>query len=133
MLFVSVAKNYFTWHYTKAFSELFAVWLNFLWFIIHFFSLPQLFTALFAPWRRITESRGNLLSLEDWLGFIIINLVSRLIGATFRLTIIVCGAVSLALTIALGILIFLCWWAAPIVITASLIGGVALLANSLIT
>jgi hypothetical protein len=132
MLFVSVAKNYFTWHYTKAFSELFAVWLNFLWFVTHFFSLPQLFGSLFAPWRRMTEDRRGVHSLEDWLGFIIINLVSRLIGATFRITIIVCGAISLALTIALGIATYLFWLIAPVVITASLIVGVALLVSGLI-
>ena len=127
MLFVSVLHHYVLWHYGRAFGEILHVYKNFFWFITHFFSLKQLFRSFFAPWKRMTEHRGRTLSLEDLAGFIIINLISRLIGFILRTSIIVAGLTALSL-LTLGLLIvYTAWVCAPILIIGCLYYGIVLL------
>lgn len=133
MLFTSIVRDYFRWHYTAAFREIFHLWLNFLWFTIHFFSLPQLARSWLAPWKRMTESRGSNWSFEDLASFIIINLISRLIGALLRTIIIAIGFSVLMLVVVTGFVTYLFWIIAPVVIFALLASGITLLlTNSII-
>ena len=39
--------DYLSWHYTRAFRDIGSVWLNFMWFILHFFSMPLFLRTLF--------------------------------------------------------------------------------------
>lgn len=118
MLFVYIISDYFKWHYTRAFSEIFHVWLNFAWFIIHFFSLSKLAHAWFAPFKRLTEERGDVFSFEDWAGFIIINLLSRLVGALLRTILIALGVLCLFILTGLGLLTLIFWITAPVSLLA---------------
>ncbi len=127
MLFLSIVHHYLLWHYSRAFLELFHVWQNFLWFVIHFFSLPQLMGSWIAPWKRMTEGRGQTWNLEDLAGFIIINLISRIIGFILRTIIIVIGLCSLFLTIIGGFAAYAFWVAAPLIIVLMLTIGITLL------
>lgn len=127
MLFVSVLHHYLLWHYGKAFGEIFHVWKNFFWFVINFFSLPQLIKSLFAPWKRMTEDRGKTFSFEDLASYIIVNLVSRLIGLLIRTTVIVCGIISLMFLSIGVVLTYIFWVIAPIIIAGCLYYGIVLL------
>ncbi|MCD5381679.1 MAG: hypothetical protein LR008_03865, partial [Candidatus Pacebacteria bacterium] len=84
MLFLMIVHRYFIWHYSRAFLEIFHVWRSFLWFVAHFFSITQLIRSWFSPWKRVVEGRGNKWDLEDLAGFIIIGLMSRIIGFILR-------------------------------------------------
>ncbi len=127
MLFISVLHHYLLWHYTSAFGEIFHIWKNFLWFVTNFFSLPQLTKSYFAPFKRMTEERGNSFNFEDLAGFIIINLISRLIGMLMRTVIIVIGVTSL-LVLSVGIVLtYIFWVTAPIIIVGCLYYGILLL------
>jgi len=101
MLFVSILHHYTLWHYTRAFTEILHVWSNLFWFVVNFFSLSQLARSFFSPWKRITESRGKTFSFEDLSGFIIINLISRIIGMMLRTAIILSGVATLLLLLIL--------------------------------
>jgi hypothetical protein len=127
MVFSYVVRDYFTWHYLRAWKELFHVWLNMLWFIIHFFSIPELFHSLFAPWKRMTEERKQGFSFEDFAAFIIVNLLSRLLGATLRGTILVAGLTLLSAAIVIGACVFIFWLVAPLTVIASFIFGFSML------
>jgi len=116
MLFASIISDYFVWHYTKAWFLMWGVWRNFLWFVIHFFSLPQLMRSWFAPFKRITEERGERFNLEDLAGFVIIGLLSRLVGAIIRTVIIALGVVTLMLTVVGGFVTYLVWALVPFII-----------------
>jgi len=116
MLFAAIIRDYFVWHYTEAWFLLWGVWRNFLWFIIHFFSLPQLARSWFAPFKRITESRGDKFSLEDFASYIIIGFISRVIGAIARTIIIIIGLIALITTIAGGFVTYLLWALVPFII-----------------
>ncbi len=127
MLFLSIVHHYLLWHYSRAFLEIFHVWLNLMWFVVNFFSIPQLLRALFSPWKRIVEDRGEKWNLEDLAGYILIGLVSRLIGFILRLTIILIGLVCLFMVVIGGFAVYAFWLAAPLIIIGLLGFGITLL------
>ena len=127
MLLLSVTHDNFIWHYTRAFKELFTVWVNILWFVVHFFSIPQLVKSWFAPYKRITEQRHRRFDLEDIAGYIIINTLSRIVGAVMRTILIGLGLLFLTLMIAFGVVVYLLWIFLPIIILATLVVGVSIL------
>jgi hypothetical protein len=127
MLFLSIVHHYLTWHYSRAFLEIFHVWLNLMWFVVHFFSIPLLLRSLFSPWKRISEGRGDKWSLEDLAGYLVIGLVSRIIGFVLRLSIIVVGLISLFIVVFGGFAVYVFWLAAPLVIIGLLASGITLL------
>lgn len=132
MIFSSIITDYFRWHYTHAFNELFHVWLNLLWFVIHYFSLPQLMRSWFSPWKRITEERRDGWSFEAIASFVVINLLTRLVGGIIRTAVIFIGALFLCVTIVAGAVIHLLWIVLPLLITAFFILGISLLVSHII-
>ena len=128
MLFLSIVHHYFYWHYSRAFFEIFHTWKNFIWFVGHYFSLRQLTVSWFSPWKRTVEGRGKKWDFEDLAGFIIINILSRLVGAVIRTVIIFIGVVSVLLTIVGGVLFYIFWTVAPFVLIVLLGFGLTLLA-----
>lgn len=133
MLLSTIVKDYTKWHYGEAFKELFHVWFNFLWFIIHFFSLPQLSKSLIAPWKRMTEERTKGFDFETFLSYILINLLSRVVGFILRSAVIILGLTLLLLATLTGFSIFLFWVIAPVGIVVLLAFGASLIiSNTLI-
>lgn len=116
MLFLSIVHYYLLWHYSRAFLEIFHVWFNFLWFIVHFFSIPQLLRSLFSPWKRIVEDKKSKWNFEDLAAYIIIGFFSRLIGFFIRTTVIITGLISLLCAVIAGFAVYVFWIAAPFAI-----------------
>lgn len=127
MLFLSIVHHYLLWHYSRAFLEIFHVWLNFLWFVVHFFSIPQLMRSWLSPWKRMVEDRGEKWNLEDLAGYIIIGLISRIIGFILRTIIISIGLICLLFTILAGFSVYIFWLAAPFAIILLFGFGITLL------
>lgn len=127
MLFLSIVHHYLRWHYSRAFFEIFHVWLNLLWFIIHFFSIPQLMRSWFSPWKRMTEERGEKWSFEDLASYFIIGFLSRLIGFFLRTIIIVLGLLCLFLTVITGFTVYAFWIFAPFIIIGLIGFGITFL------
>ena len=115
--------HYLVWHYTRAFGEIRHVAKNLLWFVVHFFSLPQLIRSFFAPYRRMTEERGNAFNLEDLASFVIIGLISRIIGMILRTVVILCGLAELSILLVLIVTTFVFWITAPLAIVTLIIIG----------
>lgn len=103
--------RYLAWHYSSAFREIVALWLNFAWFVTHFFSMPVHVRTLFAPWKRMNgayERKG----LEYLAETFVFNTISRVLGACVRLVLLVAGTLTLCLLsflfwVALTVWIFL--------------------------
>ena len=127
MLFLSIVQHYLLWHYSRAFLEILHVWRNFLWFWIHFFSLPELITNWLAPYKRMVEERHEAWDLEDLAGTVIIGLFSRLVGGLVRTVLIFCGLICLLMTILFGIMVYAFWLAAPVAIITLLTLGISLI------
>jgi hypothetical protein len=126
-MLITILQHYLLWHYTRAYAEMIHILKNLLWFLGHFFSIRPLTRTLFAPFKRITETRHKAWDFEDFAGRIIINLMSRLIGALLRGSVIICGLVSMLLTTLLGVTIFLLWFMAPVIIAAVITSGIVFL------
>ena len=127
MLFLSIVHHYFFWHYSRALREIFSIWKNFVWFVGHFFSIRQLAASWFSPWKRTVTGRGEKWNFEDLAGYIIVNIVSRIVGTVIRTVIIFLGVVSLIATIISGVIVYMFWILAPFVLIALLGFGLTLL------
>lgn len=119
--------DYFLWHYTTALKEGLHVWSNLVWFVVRLFSIPQLLGSLFAPFRRMTEERRKKWDIEDMMSTLVINTISRILGAILRLTFIIIGVLAL-IGLLIGIVIFLVTWVlAPALVVMSTGYGIFLL------
>lgn len=127
MLFISILHHYLLWHYQNALREILHVWRNLVWFTFNFFSISQLLRSYFQPWKRVTEGRGRTFKFEDLAGFIIINLISRMLGMLIRTSIIVAGLITLTLLVVGIILTYIFWLLAPILLVLSLYYGLVLM------
>jgi hypothetical protein len=127
MLFISILHHYLLWHYGSAFKEILHVWKNLIWFTFHFFSIPQLLRSFFQPWKRMTEGRGRTFNFEDLAGFVIINLISRILGIMIRTSIITLGVITLGLLIIGIILTYIFWLLAPLLLVLNLYYGLVLM------
>lgn len=105
--------DYFLWHYYRAPGEAFHIWQNLMWFIIRLFSIPPLLRSLFSPFRRMTEERKDKWDIEELMGVIIVNGISRVLGAILRLIIILIGILALTLLLMGIVLFYIFWFAAP--------------------
>jgi hypothetical protein len=127
MLFVHIVHHYLSWHYQAAIKELFHLWRNFAWFTLHLFSIPQLVGSWIAPWKRIEEKRGNTWNLEDLAGYLVIGLLSRLIGFMVRTIIIGIGLLVLTLVLIAGLVAVITWYLLPLIIVALIVIGAVII------
>lgn len=93
--------------------------------VSNMFSVPILLRTLWAPWRRIITYPGA--SLEAKLRAFGDNLVSRCIGFTVRLLVLLTAGILLVLTGGLGVAAVICWPLVPLVVLGSLVKGSGLL------
>lgn len=127
MFFLTLVRDYIVWHYFTALVDFLRLYKNFWWFTIQFFSIPQLAGSLFAPYKRITEHRAGLFDIEAWAGFIIINIISRLIGFIARICLITIGLIALVMQCLLSVIWYGIWLAAPAIILYCFVYGIYLL------
>ncbi len=85
-----------------------------------FFSIGQLVSTLFSPWRQISAGRVDG-PVGAVLRGLIDQLISRIIGAIVRFFTIIIGVVVLAFQVIYETLIMLVWWFLP---TFPIIGAV---------
>lgn len=119
--------SYILWHYSRALKGIVVLWFDTLWFINHLFSITLLFRTLFTPWRRLRETYQGGFNLENILSLIVVNTLMRIVGAVIRLVIIALGLIVLLLAFIGGILFFIVWLVAPLVIATLLSWGLSLL------
>lgn len=75
----------------------------------------------------MVEGRGNTWNLEDLAAFVIVNLISRIIGFIVRTAVIVVGLTCLIFMIVAGFMTFLFWITAPLTIIGLIGFGITLL------
>ncbi len=119
---------YWGWYYGTQVRRLWRAWRNFLWFGQYFFSIPLLIRTLLAPFRRYTESYGRGFQPVKWTEAAFMNAIYRILGAAVRLVIIAAGVIFEVLTFVIGALIMLLWLAMPVLLIASFVFSLSLLA-----
>lgn len=117
--------DFIVWYYSRAIFDVLAVWLNFMWFITHFFSLPLLFRTLLSPWKRMTDHSKST-SIEDFFERLVMNIMSRVFGAIARLSLICIGIIALCIGVVGLCMVLLCWIFSPFLLILSLFYGISL-------
>lgn len=97
----------FTWWYVRGWEDIVRGSGTRLVRVAHLFSVPILVRTLWAPWRRIITYPGA--SIDAKLRAIGDNLVSRAIGFTVRILVLVAAGVILLLTALLGLVLTVVW------------------------
>lgn len=114
-------ESYFSWHYGRAFVDMFHIWMNFLWFVFNFFSISALLETLFDPWKRMGESYPKGFDIAGVISTLVVNLLMRVVGVMVRL-IVLCIGLALALVVFVaGLTIGILWALTPIVFVALVI------------
>lgn len=100
------------WYYLKIPKNIIKIWINYLLFSIHFFSVPILIRSLFAPWKRISilQKGGGLQTIFDVVTF---NLISRSIGFISRISLIFAAVFFFLFIFIFGIFFFFFWLVLP--------------------
>ena len=118
---------YILWHYTRAPLNFLGVWMNMLWFIGHFFSMPILLKTLFQPIQRLSERYEGGLDLKRFGEVLVVNTLMRILGFLMRSFFITLGLVFLGVGFCLGFILFIAWFFLPFILGGMLVFGFALL------
>lgn len=102
------------------------MWVNFMWFVLHVFSIPILLRTLFDPFQRLSEKYSGGLHLDKLAEVIIVSLIMRIVGFCIRSMLIVIGLVFLLTTFLLGLVMFVMWFFIPVIIPGLIALGVAI-------
>lgn len=86
------------------------------------FSIPILLRTLFAPWKRIVTYPGA--SLEAKLHAYGDNLVSRAIGFTVRILVLITALCAEAVALIAGVIGFMLWPVIPLGVVLLIVKGV---------
>lgn len=127
MMLIGVIPQYLVWHYTAAPFIGVRLCRNLLFAINQLFPVPSLAGNLFAPWHRVTENTGKRFDLEDWAERLVVNMMSRLIGACARAMVIAVGIGCYVIGIAVMAIGYTAWVLAPVGIIGMFTIGIGLL------
>lgn len=117
MMFVGVFPHYLLWHYTIAPIMGTRLCRNLFFAIGRIFPIRNLLRNLFAPWHRVQEPTSTKkFDVEAWAGRVVVNIMSRLIGALARLTVIAVGLSSYGVSLFGITTLYLVWFMAPVII-----------------
>ncbi len=112
----------FTWWYAQGWRQTAHNAKSALIKVSYLFSVPILLRTLWAPWRRIITYPGA--SIDAKLRAMADNLVSRCIGFTVRLLVLITAGTAMLITAAIGSLLVISWPLIPPAIVFLLILGV---------
>ena len=113
----SIPILFIRWYLVDAPRAILHSWRNFLIWAANHFSLGMHLTHLFSPWRRtVTPYTSQGFDFSAWVESVLITNFSRLIGFVIRIVTVIIGLVWLLLVFLFGFLLFIGWYALPLVI-----------------
>ena len=114
MPILSVAKDYAIWHYSRAYADICYIWWNYLWFVNHLFSVPEVLGSLFSPFKRLQEEKVSIMkSPEDFFSNLAVNILMRIVGFVIRSAIIIVALIGFLLVLSVGSLFLALWTVLP--------------------
>ncbi len=118
---VMVTFAMFSWWYGQGWKSVALAWGQRLLKVSHLFSVPILLRTLFAPWRRIITYPGA--SIDARFRAMIDNMVSRVVGFTVRVFVLIAAGCMLLLTGVIGGIWVVVWPFIPLAIPLLLYKG----------
>lgn len=113
--------KWISWYFWSGPKDLFQIWVDFLRFAAHFFSIFSLLRTLINPWKRISESYKGIANISENFQVLVLNTFSRVVGFFVRITIISIGIVVISLIFVFGIVAFTVWFLLPFLIILGLL------------
>ena len=113
----TLARDYMVWHYSRAYVDIVHIWWNYLWFVNHLFSVPDVVMSWFAPFKRLQEDKINFMkSPSDFFANIFVNLILRFVGVLIRTALLSIALFFFALVFLLGLAFLLLWTVLPLLV-----------------
>lgn len=124
MQILSIARDYLVWHYSVALVDIMHIWWNYVWFVNHFFSVPDVAKSWIAPFKRLQEEKVNFIkSPEDFFANLFINIMMRIVGTIIRTALLAMALLSFIFVLCAGLTIFITWLALPVLVGHFFITG----------
>lgn len=112
---MSSLPDYFNWHYQKVFRRLLVLWRNLTLFPIYYFSIGLHLRTFLSPWKKQTIRMKPGFHLDDFLGVVSFNIISRVMGMILRSTVIFYGLFFFVFLGVTGFLPVLIWCLIPFI------------------
>ena len=124
----TVTRDYLVWHYSRAYVDIVHIWWNYLWFVNHLFSVPDVAMSWFAPFKRMQEKKVNFITKpEDFFANLFVNLMMRIVGIFIRTALLSIALISFAVVFVMGASLLALWTVLPVLIVHFLITSVRVL------
>ena len=105
--------SWVVWHFYEMPKILFSGLNDYLWFGSNFFSIPDLISTLFSPWKRYQWSYPKGFDIGGFFNSLISNIFSRIIGFLTRTFLIIFGVIVEGMILFIGLIIILIWMLIP--------------------
>lgn len=120
MSLIIFLKDIIFWHYSRAYADIFHIWLDILYFVSNYFSVPLLLRTFFGPWRRMGEIKKGYFDPR----YFIIDILMRIVGMLVRGLTILVGFCAIFLCFSLLPAILAIWTTFPFLIIFSFYSGI---------
>lgn len=107
--------DYVKWHYTYALLNIFRLAKEFIRFFLNLFSVRLFLHTLFTPIFSIPVNDDDSNYIGDMIAGFVGGTLIRLIGAIFRLSLIILGLFFSFLTFSIATFIFILWLFMPLI------------------
>ncbi len=124
---MSIALYYLRWHYSVSLASYRGIFENIMWFLYNLFSLELMVKTLFVPFHRLKDrTQPHGLDVGAFSEELVVNSLMRLVGFFMRSLLICIGVLSIILAALSGILFFVAWLLAPLLLAILFTAGVTL-------
>lgn len=124
MPILPILRDYLFWHYGVAYVDIVGITRNYLWFVNHLFSVPDVLRSLFSPFKRMKEDKGNIVGRPaDFFANLVVNIIMRIVGFIIRFALLTIALASFLSIVALGAATLLVWTILPGLIIYVFISG----------
>lgn len=125
---VRVFRDYLIWHFTVAYLDIVYIWWNYLWFVNHIFSVPDVLKSWMSPFKRLQEEKVNIIkSPEDFFANLFVNIMMRIVGIVIRTALLFVALCFFTAVFMFGIVFAVIWTILPILLIYFFINGIHLL------
>jgi len=122
----SMNSLFFVWWYRELAHQLLLFLKQFFIYLADLFSVKLCLKTLLSPWKRDQIDYEGL-TLQDKFQVLILNMISRLVGAVIKFFTLISFCVVFVISFAISLVIFLGWFFYPLVLIGIIIWGLRLI------